>query len=147
MNQYDVHYKKSQNGNLNFVSRILSDLPRIQILNTMCNPKEVIMNIVHGKFTVLTSDGRPSIKHVCLNDCIDRQTPRGKKLLERIKKMTNRGWILQNERCFNENCILYFPGSESSKTTFVDNPIFFLWTLKNFSVFVFIFLLIFTFLL
>lgn len=104
--QYDVPCRKNQFGNRDFISRILCDLPKIQILNSECNPIEVIMNIVRGRFIVLTGDGKPSIKHVSPNDCIDSKTEKGEKLIERIKKMRKRGWVLQNERCSNENCIL-----------------------------------------
>jgi hypothetical protein len=86
---------------------MLRKLPKILFLNKECYPVEVIMNIVHGKFTVLTNDGKSSIKHACPDDCIDSKTERGKKLIERINKMLKRGWILRNENCPNVNCVLH----------------------------------------
>lgn len=106
-NSCSVNNGRNHFGDHNFAKRILHNSPNIQILSTNCDPIGIIINIMYGKFTVLTSNGKPDIKHNSPDDCIDSRSARGKKLLERINKMRKRGWVPQNERCSNENCILH----------------------------------------
>ncbi len=87
----------------------------------------IVENIKTKKFTLLSYHGNIISDHklvvckkskfnlinksielnvCCHSDCYCRNSKRGKQLQERINKMKNRGWKLQNPFCENAMCIL-----------------------------------------
>jgi hypothetical protein len=86
--------------------------------------KDVLTHIKNKEFLVLTANGLPKLHHdinksipiwshgveipryVCTADCICRHSLKGKRILERIEKMKNKGWTKVNLLCPNPMCIL-----------------------------------------
>ena len=73
--------------------------------NPKCNYEEIVEHCRAKQFVVLDSTGAPVLKHTSSNCCIDRNTPQGKLIVERIAKMKARGWTCLNEPCTNKLCV------------------------------------------
>ncbi|AVL95180.1 hypothetical protein ma793 [Moumouvirus australiensis] len=111
-------------------------LRSLKSINPHCEVLDIIDNCTRKQFIVLDYNGKPEILHkpsytavmdsdgritritrnfypynsfiskIMNTNCINYHTIRGKKLLQRKKKMESRGWICLNEECSNPVCIL-----------------------------------------
>jgi hypothetical protein len=62
------------------------EIPTLHILNDYCKINDILEDIYHGCFTVLSKRGKISMIHQSSKDCILLTTIRGQQIIKRIKK-------------------------------------------------------------
>ena len=108
------------------------DITSLSLINKTCNIPEIYDHIREKSFIVLDLNGLPILKHInCFakpifningslekilidmdnynrnRNCISRNSPRGRELLEKISRMKNLGWACLNQPCTDPTCVLY----------------------------------------
>ena len=81
---------------------------KFDLMTPYCDLLEVMNHCVYKEFVVVDSGGKFILKHTACDGCIDRNSPYGTRILEKIIKMKSRGWKCLSQPCANPQCVMAY---------------------------------------